>query len=79
KRPNDEGRVSLNDDGPKLSLDINQGNDDSGTTSMDEANNTHPEGIVPDEIDFINDLYENSKFNSEIKELPVHTLRRSSR
>ncbi|GKA45219.1 ribonuclease H-like domain-containing protein [Tanacetum coccineum] len=44
KRPNDEGRVSFNDDGPELSPNINQGNDDSGATSMDETNNTHPEG-----------------------------------
>ncbi|GJR38082.1 hypothetical protein Tco_1213766 [Tanacetum coccineum] len=35
--------VSSNDDGPKLSSDINQGNDDSGATSMDETNNTHLE------------------------------------
>ncbi|GJV04776.1 ribonuclease H-like domain-containing protein, partial [Tanacetum coccineum] len=75
KRPNDEGRVSSNDDGPELSPDINQGNDDSGATSMDETNNTHPEGTVPDETDFINDFYKNSEFNSETEELPVHTLR----
>nr|GEW45017.1 ribonuclease H-like domain-containing protein [Tanacetum cinerariifolium] len=49
KRPNDEGRVSFDDDGLELSSDINQGNDDSGATSMDERNNTHPEGTVPDE------------------------------
>ncbi|GJV57242.1 ribonuclease H-like domain-containing protein [Tanacetum coccineum] len=79
KRPNDEGRVSSNDDGPELSLDINQGNDDASATSMDETNNTHPKGTVPDETDFINDFYENSEFNSETEELPVHTLRRSSR
>ncbi|GJY90467.1 ribonuclease H-like domain-containing protein [Tanacetum coccineum] len=79
KRPNDEGIVSSNDDGPELSPDINQGNDDSGVTSMDETNNTHPEGTVSDETDFTNDFYKNSKFNSETEELPVHTLRRSSR
>ncbi|GJX99805.1 ribonuclease H-like domain-containing protein [Tanacetum coccineum] len=79
KRPNDEGRVSSNDDGPELSPDINQGNDDSGATSMDETNNTHPEGTVSDEADFINDFYENLEFNYETKELPVHTLRRSFR
>nr|GFA28755.1 ribonuclease H-like domain-containing protein [Tanacetum cinerariifolium] len=50
-------------------------NDDSGVTSMDETNNTHPKGTVPDETDFINDFYENSEFNSENEELPVHTLR----
>ncbi|GJT73862.1 ribonuclease H-like domain-containing protein [Tanacetum coccineum] len=58
KRPNDEGRVSSNDDGPELSSDINQGNDDSGATFIDETNNTHPEGTVPDETYFINDFYE---------------------
>ncbi|GJR49148.1 hypothetical protein Tco_1317251 [Tanacetum coccineum] len=44
KRTHDERRVSSNDDGPGLSSDINQGNNDSGATSMDETNNTHPEG-----------------------------------
>ncbi|GKC94135.1 hypothetical protein Tco_1159577 [Tanacetum coccineum] len=77
KRPNDEGRVSSNDDGTELSLDI-QGNDDSGATSMDE-NNTYPEGTVPNKTDFVNDFYENSKFNSEVEDLPVHTVKRSSR
>ncbi|GKA21190.1 putative reverse transcriptase domain-containing protein [Tanacetum coccineum] len=43
KRPNDEGRVSSNDDGIELSLDIDQ------------------------------------QFNSDVEELPVNTLRRSSR
>ncbi|GKA15706.1 ribonuclease H-like domain-containing protein [Tanacetum coccineum] len=79
KRPNDEGRVYSNDDGPELSPDINQGNDDSRATSMDETNNTHPEGTISDETDFINDFYKNSKFNSKTEELPVHTFRRSSR
>ncbi|GKD76087.1 ribonuclease H-like domain-containing protein [Tanacetum coccineum] len=46
---------------------------------MDETNNTHPEGIVPDETNFRNDFYENSEVNSETEEFPVHTLRRSSR
>ncbi|GJZ06792.1 ribonuclease H-like domain-containing protein [Tanacetum coccineum] len=55
------------------------GNDDSEATLMDEINNTHPEGTVFDETDFINEFYENSKFNIEIEELPVNTLRRSSR
>ncbi|GJU58883.1 ribonuclease H-like domain-containing protein [Tanacetum coccineum] len=45
-RPNDEGRVSSNDDGTKLSPDVNQGNDDSRATSIDKTNNTHPEGTV---------------------------------
>ncbi|GJQ90774.1 ribonuclease H-like domain-containing protein [Tanacetum coccineum] len=45
KRPNDEGRVSSNDDGSELSPDNNnQGNNDSDATSMEETNNTHPEG-----------------------------------
>ncbi|GJY43859.1 ribonuclease H-like domain-containing protein [Tanacetum coccineum] len=68
-----------NDDGPELSPDVNQGNDDSGATSMDETDYTHPKGTISDETDFINDFYENSEFNSETKDLPVHTLRRSSR
>ncbi|GKD69240.1 ribonuclease H-like domain-containing protein, partial [Tanacetum coccineum] len=53
--------------------------DDSGATSIDETNNTYPEGTVPDETGFINDFYENSEFNCETEDLPVHTLRRSSR
>ncbi|GKB64307.1 hypothetical protein Tco_0920493 [Tanacetum coccineum] len=55
KRPNDEGRVSSNDDGTELSPEI-QGDDDSKATSMDENNNTHPEGNVPNETDFVNDF-----------------------
>ncbi|GKF32209.1 hypothetical protein Tco_0102007 [Tanacetum coccineum] len=78
KSPNDEGRVSSNDDGIELSPDINQGNDDSEATLMDE-NNTHPEGTVYDETNFINEFYENSEFNTGTEELPVNTLRRSSR
>ncbi|GJW43009.1 hypothetical protein Tco_0071808 [Tanacetum coccineum] len=76
--PNDEGRVSSNDDGTELSPDI-QGSDDSEETSIDEKNNTHHEGTIPNEIDFVNDFYENSKFNSDVEELPVNTVRRSSR
>nr|GEW57045.1 reverse transcriptase domain-containing protein [Tanacetum cinerariifolium] len=79
KRPNDEGRVSFNDDGTELSSDINQSNDDSEATSIDETNNTHHGGSVPNEIDFINDFYENSKLNSDTEELPANTLRRPSR
>ncbi|GJU93321.1 ribonuclease H-like domain-containing protein [Tanacetum coccineum] len=71
--------MSSNNDGPELSFDINRGNDDFGATSMDETNNTHLEGTVHDETDFINDFYENSKFNYETEDLPVHTFRRSSR
>ncbi|GJZ96408.1 ribonuclease H-like domain-containing protein [Tanacetum coccineum] len=55
------------------------GNDDSEATLMDEINNTHPEGTVSDETNFINEFYENLKFNTETEELPVNTLRRSSR
>ncbi|GJS27107.1 ribonuclease H-like domain-containing protein, partial [Tanacetum coccineum] len=72
-------KVSSNDDGPELSPDLNQGNDDSSATSMDETNNTHLEGTISKETDFLNDFYVNSEFNSETKDLPVHNLRRSSR
>nr|GEZ36236.1 ribonuclease H-like domain-containing protein [Tanacetum cinerariifolium] len=78
KRPYDEGRVSYNDDGSELSL-VNQGNDDSDATSMDENNNTHPEGTVPNETYFLNDFYENSEFNSEVEKVLVKTVRRSTR
>ncbi|GJV13990.1 ribonuclease H-like domain-containing protein [Tanacetum coccineum] len=61
-----------------LSPDI-QGNGDSEATFMDENNNTRLEGIVPNETDFVNDFYENSEFNSEVEDLPVHTVRMSSR
>ncbi|GJS68898.1 ribonuclease H-like domain-containing protein [Tanacetum coccineum] len=54
------------------------GNNDSKATSMDENNNTHPEGTVSNETDFVNDFYENSEFHSEVEELPVNTVRRSS-
>ncbi|GJS66078.1 hypothetical protein Tco_0680642, partial [Tanacetum coccineum] len=64
-------RVSSNNDGTELSPDINQGNDDSEATSMDETNNTHPEGIILNETDFITDFYENSEFNFETEELPA--------
>ncbi|GJQ90578.1 ribonuclease H-like domain-containing protein [Tanacetum coccineum] len=56
-----------------------KGNADSKATSMDENNNTHPEGTVPNETDFVNDFYENSEFNSKVKDLPANTVRRSSR
>ncbi|GJX40295.1 ribonuclease H-like domain-containing protein [Tanacetum coccineum] len=78
KRPNDEGRVSSNDDGIELSPDI-QGSDDSEATSIDEKNNTHPKGTIPNETNFVNDFYENSEFNSDVEELPVNIVRRSSR
>ncbi|GJZ10573.1 ribonuclease H-like domain-containing protein [Tanacetum coccineum] len=65
--------------GELLSPDINQRNDDSEATYMDETNNTHPEGIIPNETYFITDFYENSEFNYETEELPANTLRRSSR
>nr|GEY19350.1 hypothetical protein [Tanacetum cinerariifolium] len=76
--PNDEGRVSFNDDDTELSPD-NQGDDNYETTFMDETNNTHHEGTVLNETDFINDFYENSKFNYVVEELPANTFRRSSR
>ncbi|GJV31628.1 ribonuclease H-like domain-containing protein [Tanacetum coccineum] len=79
KRPNDEGRVSSNDDGSELSPDNNnQGNDDSDATSMEETNNTHPKGNSQNEIDFIND-FDDSEINSDTEELPVNNLRSSSR
>ncbi|GJX23597.1 hypothetical protein Tco_0228042 [Tanacetum coccineum] len=65
--------------GDMSAIPLPNGNDDSEATSMDETNNTHPEGIVPNETDFINDFYENLKFNSDTEELPVNTLKRSSR
>nr|GEV13128.1 ribonuclease H-like domain-containing protein [Tanacetum cinerariifolium] len=42
---------------------------------MYEINNTHHEGTVPNETDFINDFYEHSKLNSDVKELPANTVR----
>ncbi|GKB80510.1 hypothetical protein Tco_0947405 [Tanacetum coccineum] len=77
KRPNDEGRVSSNDDGTKLNLEF-KGNDNSKATSIKE-NNTHPESNVLDEISFVGDFYENSKFNSRVEDLLVNTVRKSSR
>ncbi|GJV98148.1 ribonuclease H-like domain-containing protein [Tanacetum coccineum] len=44
-----------------------------------KKNNIHPEGTVPNETDFVNDFYENSEFNSEVEELPVNNVRRSTR
>ncbi|GKF09016.1 putative RNA-directed DNA polymerase [Tanacetum coccineum] len=46
---------------------------------MDEINNTHPEGTVSDETNFIHEFYENSQFNTETEDFSVNTLRRSSR
>ncbi|GJY55541.1 ribonuclease H-like domain-containing protein, partial [Tanacetum coccineum] len=51
--------------------------DDSGATSIDK--NTHPEGNVSYEKDLVGNFYENSEFNSESVDLPVNTVRRSSR
>ncbi|GKA02181.1 hypothetical protein Tco_0674846 [Tanacetum coccineum] len=78
KRPNDEGRISSNDDGTKLKLEF-QDNDNSEVTSIEKNNSTHPKGNVSNDTDFVNDFYENSEFNSEVEELPVNTVRRSSR
>nr|GEY78320.1 putative ribonuclease H-like domain-containing protein [Tanacetum cinerariifolium] len=44
---------------------------------MYEKNNTHPEGTVLNETNFVSDFYENSKFNSDVEELPVNIVRRS--
>ncbi|GJZ35506.1 ribonuclease H-like domain-containing protein [Tanacetum coccineum] len=49
KRPNDDGRVSSYDDGRVSSYDVDQNDDDSGATSIDE--NTHIKGNVLDETD----------------------------
>ncbi|GJU04360.1 ribonuclease H-like domain-containing protein [Tanacetum coccineum] len=54
------------------------GNDNSEATSIEE-NNTQPKGDVSDEIDFVFHFYENSEFNSEVEDLPINTIRRSSR
>ncbi|GJX92140.1 ribonuclease H-like domain-containing protein [Tanacetum coccineum] len=78
-KSNKIGRVSSNDDGTELSPNVNQGNDDSGATSMDETNNTHLEGTIPNETNFINEFYEHSELNSDVEELPANTVRRSSR
>nr|GEV82680.1 UvrD-like helicase, ATP-binding domain, P-loop containing nucleoside triphosphate hydrolase [Tanacetum cinerariifolium] len=78
KRPNDEGRVSSNDNGSELSPDNNQGNDDSDATFMEETNNTHPKGNVQNETYYIND-FDDLEINSDTKELSVNNLRRSSR
>ncbi|GJV45376.1 ribonuclease H-like domain-containing protein [Tanacetum coccineum] len=53
-------------------------NDNSEATSLEE-NNTHLEGNVSDETDLVGDFYENSEFNSEIADLSINTVRRSSR
>ncbi|GJV17884.1 hypothetical protein Tco_1363207 [Tanacetum coccineum] len=57
---------------------IYDGNDNSEATSIEE-NNTHLEGNVSDETDFVGDFYENLEFNSKVEDLPVNTIRRSSR
>nr|GEW23089.1 putative reverse transcriptase, RNA-dependent DNA polymerase, Gag-polypeptide of LTR copia-type [Tanacetum cinerariifolium] len=50
-------------------------NDEGRVSSKDDG----PE-LSPDvNQDFLNDFYVNSEFNSKTKDLPVHTLRRSSR
>nr|GFA37599.1 hypothetical protein [Tanacetum cinerariifolium] len=79
KRPNDEGRVSSNDDGSKLSPDNNnQCNDDSDAISTKQTNNTHPGGNVQNETYYTND-FDDSKINFDTKEVPFNNLRRSSR
>ncbi|GJU10966.1 ribonuclease H-like domain-containing protein [Tanacetum coccineum] len=76
KRPNDDRRVSSYDDGTELSH-VDQNDDDSRATSIDE--NTHPKGNVSDETDLIGNFYANSELNSKIEDLPVNTVRMSSR
>ncbi|GJT38378.1 putative RNA-directed DNA polymerase [Tanacetum coccineum] len=82
KRPNDEGRVTLNDDGTELTPE-SQDIVDSEATSMSE--NTHPEGnvsqetIVSDETDLVGEFNDNTESISEISDLPVNTIRRSTR
>ncbi|GKB53716.1 ribonuclease H-like domain-containing protein [Tanacetum coccineum] len=56
---------------------VDQNDDDSGANSIDE--NTHPKGNVSDETYLVGNFYKNSKLNSEIEDLPVNTVRRSSR
>ncbi|GKE44136.1 hypothetical protein Tco_1471420 [Tanacetum coccineum] len=77
KRPDDERRVSFNDDGKKLNPEF-QGNDNSEGTSIEE-DNIHSGGNVSEETDFVGDFCENSKFNFEVEELLVNTIRMSSR
>ncbi|GJT55808.1 ribonuclease H-like domain-containing protein [Tanacetum coccineum] len=79
-RPNDDGRVSLNDDGTKLNPELQ---DDSEATSMSE--NTHPEGNVSNETNVSSETDSNGDTNdisgpiSDIGDLPVNTMRRSMR
>nr|GEV58430.1 Myc-type, basic helix-loop-helix (bHLH) domain-containing protein [Tanacetum cinerariifolium] len=76
KRPNDDGIISSYDDGTELSL-VDQNDDDSRATSIDE--NTYPKGNVLDKTDLVGNFYGNSELNSEIEDLPVNTVKRSSR
>ncbi|GJX16570.1 putative RNA-directed DNA polymerase [Tanacetum coccineum] len=79
-RPNDDGRVSLNDDGTELNPELQ---DDSEATSMSE--NTPPKGNVSNETnvssktDSASDINDSSKAIFEIGNLPVNTVRRSMR
>nr|GEX00500.1 ribonuclease H-like domain-containing protein [Tanacetum cinerariifolium] len=74
------GRVSLDDDGTKLNLELQ---DDSEATSMSE--NTHPKGNVSNETNvssetnFAGDMNDSSEHISEIGDLPVNTVWRSMR
>nr|GEY76176.1 putative reverse transcriptase, RNA-dependent DNA polymerase, Gag-polypeptide of LTR copia-type [Tanacetum cinerariifolium] len=76
KKSNDDGRVSSFDDGTKLSSDY-ENDDDFRATSIDE--NTHPEGNVYDEIDLVDNLFENVELNSESKDFPFNSVTRSFR
>nr|GEW00241.1 ribonuclease H-like domain-containing protein [Tanacetum cinerariifolium] len=75
-------RVTLNDDGTQLTLE-SQDIVDSKATSISE--NTHPEGNVSLETTISNETYLVGEFNdntepiSEISDLPVNSIRRSTR
>nr|GEV57276.1 putative reverse transcriptase, RNA-dependent DNA polymerase, Gag-polypeptide of LTR copia-type [Tanacetum cinerariifolium] len=77
---NGSERVSLNDDGTKLNLELQ---DDSEATSMSE--NIHPNGNVSNETNvssetnFAGDINDSSEHISKIGDLPVNTVRRSMR
>ncbi|GJQ96677.1 ribonuclease H-like domain-containing protein [Tanacetum coccineum] len=50
-------------------------NDDNSVATSIKEKNTHPEGNVSDETNFVGDFYENTEFNYEIPDLPVNTVR----
>nr|GEU84651.1 hypothetical protein [Tanacetum cinerariifolium] len=70
--------VSSNNDFASAALSSDYHNDDvSGATSKDE--NTHHEGNVFDETDLVDNFFENTELNSKSIDLPINTVRRSSR